>query len=96
MFYVGDKTKAKLKVVLEGKRKIVGVDRVMDEEDYRGYQEMPPFGVNVPLPILQEGDKPAYVRLDHNETLIVDAPKDSQIIVNYVIIIRTLFTNYLI
>ena len=54
---------------------------------------MPPFGANVPLPILQEGDKPAYVQLDHNEALIVDAPKDSQIIVNYVIIIRTLFTN---
>ena len=66
-----------LKVVLEGKRKIVGVDGVTDEEDYKGYQEMTPFGVNVPLPILQEGDEPAYVRLDHNEDLIVDAPKDS-------------------
>ena len=42
-----------------------------------GYQEMPPFGTNVPLPILQEGDEPAYVRIDHNEALIVDAPKDS-------------------
>ena len=42
-----------------------------------GYQEMHPFGVNVPLPILQEGDKPAYIRIDHNEALIVDAPKDS-------------------
>ena len=49
----------------------------MDEEDYRGYQEMPPFGANVPLPILQEGDEPAYVWLDHNEALIVDAHKDS-------------------
>ena len=48
-----------------------------DEEDYRGYQEMPPFGANVPLPILQEGDEPAYVRIDHNEALIVDGPKDS-------------------
>ena len=54
IFYAGDnKTKGKLKVVLEGKRKIVGVDGVTDEEDYRGYQEMPPFGANVPLPILQ-------------------------------------------
>ena len=61
MFYVGDKTKAKLKVVLEGKRKIVGVNGVMDEEDYKGYQEMYPFGANVPLPILQEGDESAYV-----------------------------------
>ena len=60
----------------------------MDEEDYMGYQEMPPFGANVPLPIIQEGDESAYVRLDHNEALIVDAPKDSYIIVNYVIIMH--------
>ena len=31
----------------------------------------------VPLHILQEGDEPAYVRIDHNEDLIVDGPKDS-------------------
>ena len=52
---------------------------------------MPPVEANVPLPILQEGDEPAYVRIDHNEALIVDAPKDSYIIVNYVIIMRTLY-----
>ena len=50
---------------------------------------MHPFGVNVPLPILQEDDDPAYVRIDHNEALIVDGPKDSYIIVNYVIIMQT-------
>ena len=49
----------------------------MDEEDYWGYQEMHPFEANVPLPIIQEGDEPSYVWLDHNEALIVDAPKDS-------------------
>jgi len=77
VFYARDnKTKGRLKVVLEGKRKIVGVDRVTDEEDYMGYQE---------------GDEPAYVRIDHNEALIVDAPKDSQIIVNYVIIMQMLY-----
>ena len=38
VFYARDnKTKERLKVVLEGKRKIVGVDGVTDEEDYRGY-----------------------------------------------------------
>ena len=46
---------------------------------------------HVPLHILQEGDEPAYVRIDHNEALIVDAPKDSKIIVNYVIIMQTLY-----
>ena len=39
IFYAGDnKTKEKLKVVLQGKRKIAGVDGVTDEEDDRGYQ----------------------------------------------------------
>ena len=38
VFYARDnKTKGMLKVVLEGKRKIIGVDGVTDEEDYRGY-----------------------------------------------------------
>ena len=78
VFYAKDnKIKERLKVVLKEIRKIIGVDGVTDEEDYRGYQEMPPFGANIPLPILQEGDEPAYVRIDHNEALIVDAPKDS-------------------
>ena len=72
VFYARDnKTKGRLKVVLEGKRKTVGVDGVIDEEDNRSYQEMPPFGTNVPLPILQEGDEPAYVRIDHNEALML-------------------------
>ena len=91
-FYARDnKTKAKLKVVLEGKKKIGGVDGVTDEEDYRGYQEMPAFGQNVPLPILEEGDEPAYLRRDHDEALIVGPDEDSQIIINYVIIIQTLY-----
>jgi hypothetical protein len=69
-----NKTNRRLKVVLEGKRKIVGVDGLMDEEDYKGYQEMPPFGANVPLPVLEEGDEPTYIWLDHDEAIIVDAP----------------------
>jgi hypothetical protein len=63
IFYAGDNmTKGKLKVVT-------------DEKDYRGYQEMPAFGANVPLPILEEDDEPAYVRRDHNEALIVGPMK---------------------
>ena len=92
IFYIGDnKTKAKLKVVLKGKRKIVGVDGVTDKEDYMGYQEMPAFGTNVPQPILKEGDELAYVRCDHDEALIVGPDEDSQIIINYVIIIQTMY-----
>jgi len=50
---------------------------VTDEEDYMGYQEMPAFGTNVPLPILEEGDEPAYLRRDHDEALIVGPDEDS-------------------
>ena len=78
VFYARDnKIKGRLKVILEGKRKIVDVDGVTVEEDYRGYQEMPAFGANVPLPILEEGDEPAYVRRDHDEALIVGPDEDS-------------------
>ena len=77
VFYARDKIKGRLKVVLKGKRKIVGVDGVTDEEDYRGYKEMPAFRANVPLPIFEEGDKPAYVRHDHDEALIIGPDEDS-------------------
>ena len=52
---------------------------------------MPAFGANVPLPILEEGDEPTYVQRDHDEALIVGPDEDSQIIINYVIIIQTLY-----
>ena len=52
---------------------------------------MPAFGANVPLPILEEGDEPAYIRRGHDEALIVEPDEDSQIIINYVIIIQTLY-----
>jgi hypothetical protein len=45
---LGVTTNGRLKVVLEGKRKIVRVDGLTNKEDYKGYQEMPPFGANVP------------------------------------------------
>jgi hypothetical protein len=39
IFYAGDnKTKGKLKVVLEEKRNIIDLEGVTDEEDYRGFQ----------------------------------------------------------
>ena len=42
-----------------------------DEEDYRGYQEMPPVGGNITLSILEEGEEPAYIWTDHDEAIIV-------------------------
>jgi len=56
---------------MQGKRKIVGVEGVTDEEEYKGYQEMAPFGAGITLPVLEEGDEPAYLWSDHDEAIIV-------------------------
>ena len=57
--------------MVAGKRKIVGVENTTEEE-LNGYADMPPLGPNVELLIFEEGDEPAYVRLDHNEAIIID------------------------
>ena len=53
-------------VVLQGKRKIVGV-KDTNKEEGNGYWDMLALGPDVDLPLFVEGDEPAYVRSDHNE-----------------------------
>ena len=75
IFYARDNnTNGRRHVVLQGKRKIVGINKVTDEEEYKGYQEMAPFGADVTLHVLEEGDELAYLRSDHDEAIIVPAP----------------------
>ena len=57
-------------IVLQGKRKIVGVDNITEEEG-NGYQDMPVVRADVDLPLFEEGMEPAYVRVDHDEAMIV-------------------------
>jgi len=71
VFYAKDLANEGKHVVVAGKRKIVGVENTTEEE-LNGYADMPPLGPNVELPIFEEGDEPAYVRLDHNEAIIID------------------------
>ena len=71
VFYAKDLANEGKHVVLQGKRKIVGVKN-RSEDDGNGYLDMPPLGVDVHLPLYEEGEEPAYVRLDHNEALIVN------------------------
>ena len=42
--YVTDQANKKCRVVLHEKRRIVGVENVMDEEEYNQFDELPPFG----------------------------------------------------
>ena len=57
-------------VVLQGKRKIVGIEDT-NEEEGNGYRDMPALGPDVDLPLFVEGDEPAYVKSDHNEVAYV-------------------------
>ena len=57
-------------MVLQGKRKIVGVEDT-NEEEGNGYRDMPTLGPEVDLSLFVEGDEPAYVRSDHNEGAFV-------------------------
>ena len=57
-------------MVLQGKRKIVGVEDT-NKEDGNGYQDIPALGLDMDLPLFMEGDEPTYVRSDHNKVAYV-------------------------
>ena len=70
-------------IILQGKWKIVGVDNTTEEEG-NGYQDMPIVGADVDLPLFEEGVEPTYVRLDHDQALIV--PQKYLLYLNFIVI----------
>jgi len=80
IFYVLDPadSKGKWHIVLHGKRRIVGIEDVVDEEEYDHFDEIPPFSIGVQH--AQDGndeiDGANYMRADHEEGLIV--PNDNR------------------
>ncbi|KAK1417966.1 hypothetical protein QVD17_27102 [Tagetes erecta] len=71
VFFVNDLSTSKFHVVLQGKRRILGVDNVVDEEDYDHFDDLPPFSVGIE-PIDDGTCDTAYSRVDHNEGIYVD------------------------
>ena len=53
------------------KKKIVGVEDVVDEEDCDKFNNLPPFGQNVELPLIDDTEEATYICCDHNEALII-------------------------
>ena len=53
-------------------RKIVGVEGVTYEKDYKGYNEIATFRADVDLIIFEEGEEAACLWLDHDKALIVN------------------------
>ena len=69
--FVGAGDEPKHHIVLAGKRKNVGVDDVIDEEEYNKVKDMTPFAVEVDTSILLAQEEAPYARHDHNEETIV-------------------------
>ena len=55
-----------MREVLPGKRRVVGVENVMIEEDLNPCDEIPPFGPCI-IPVFLESEKTPYLRSDHKE-----------------------------
>ena len=66
-------SKGKWRVVLHGKRRIVGIEDVVDEEEYDHFDDTPPFSIGMEntQDVTDEIDGTSYMRSDHEEGLIV-------------------------
>ena len=58
-------------IVLHGKRRILGVENVVDEEEYNQFDDLPPFSIGIPS-INVDINTAAYLRSDHNEGSYVE------------------------
>ncbi|KAJ9539143.1 hypothetical protein OSB04_031876 [Centaurea solstitialis] len=76
VFFVEDPKDSKWHIVLHGKRHIVGLEKVVDEEEYDQFNELPPFSVGIPSSNVDINDT-TYLRSDHNERLWVDKNRDT-------------------
>ncbi|XP_071714148.1 uncharacterized protein [Rutidosis leptorrhynchoides] len=68
VFFIEDPKDSRWHVVQYGKRRIVGVKNVVDEDEYDQFDELQPFSVGVqPLNEVVVGNNTIYVRGDHEE-----------------------------
>jgi hypothetical protein len=75
VFYVTDPSDARWSIVLSGKRRILGVENVVDEEEYDQFDEIPPLCTDVPIEVPISEEEANYIRSDHNEGLWADVQK---------------------
>nr|AAX95013.1 transposon protein, putative, CACTA, En/Spm sub-class [Oryza sativa Japonica Group]ABA95448.1 transposon protein, putative, CACTA, En/Spm sub-class [Oryza sativa Japonica Group] len=69
VFYIVDPCNKKLHVVREGKRRIVGLDNIADEDHYNHHVHG--IGQEIPLEEEEEEDAVQYARVDHEEGLFL-------------------------
>ncbi|WP_284209401.1 DUF4216 domain-containing protein, partial [Chitiniphilus shinanonensis] len=67
VFYVVDLADKKRYVVLAGKRHIVGIGDVVDEDDYDRFDETGPFCNGTATQPVDDAPETIYIRTDHDE-----------------------------
>ena len=70
VFYAPDTVRTMRHIILPGKRRIVGVHNVVDEEEFNKFDGIPPFAT-CELPRLNSNDKTPYLRTNHNKKIHV-------------------------
>jgi hypothetical protein len=66
VFYVPDTTNKRLKVVIPGKQRIIGVKNVVDEEEFDQFDEIPHFVTSMIKPRIPSANEAPYLCNDHN------------------------------
>jgi hypothetical protein len=67
VFYVPDTTNKRLKVVIPGKRRIVGVENAVDEEELDQFDETPPIVTSMIKPRIPSANEAPYLHNDHHK-----------------------------
>ena len=70
VFYVTDPMDSKWSIVLAGKRRILGIGDVEDEEEYDAFDDSAPFTVSRPIASNDIDDQTCYMRSDNNERIL--------------------------
>ncbi|GJV43496.1 transposon protein, CACTA, En/Spm sub-class [Tanacetum coccineum] len=68
IFFVEDPSDSRWHIVLQGKRRIVGVENVVDEDEYDEFDELPPFSIG-DSSSNDVIDDTTYLRSDHDEDM---------------------------
>jgi hypothetical protein len=74
IFYVKDPDPTNMEehpIILQEKTKIVGVEDVVNEEEYNQFDALPPFGEDITILTIDDTKEPTYIRRDHDEAIIV-------------------------
>ncbi|KAK1373173.1 hypothetical protein POM88_029366 [Heracleum sosnowskyi] len=72
VFYIRDPADSRWSIVLQSKRRILGIDNVEDEDEYNQFDENPPFSIGLPTRLRDDNIDINYARSDHQEGLWID------------------------